>query len=111
MKKIYLSEQIEELKEYPVEVINSISETVEILAENYGVRDAEKDLGGYVIIAESPGEIKKLRQERLQGLVAEYTDVIELSEGVNWTSSLFLLSNDFSIVVVTTEELSKNIVE
>lgn len=98
-----MSEQIEELKEYPVEVINSISETVEILAENYGVRDAEKDLGGYVIIAESPGEIKKLRQERLQGLVAEYTDVIELSEGLNWTSSLFLYKRILPAVQVCSD--------
>ena len=46
-------------------------------------------------------------EDKLKGLVAEYTDIIECSEGVNWTSSLFLLSSDFSIVVITTEELSK----
>ncbi len=111
MKKIYLSEQLEELKKYPVEVINSISQTVDTLEENYGIRDVEKDLGGYVLIVENLGEVKKLKEDKLQGLVAEYTDVIECSEGVNWTSSLFLLFNDFSIVVVTKEELSKYLVE
>lgn len=101
MEKIYLSEQLEELKKYPVEVINSISQTVDTLEENYGIRDVEKDLGGYVLIVENLGEVKKLKEDKLQGLVAEYTDVIECSEGANWTSSLFLISNDFSIVVVT----------
>ncbi|MFR1823651.1 MAG: hypothetical protein ACLSXJ_09805 [Clostridium saudiense] len=111
MEKIYLSEQLEELKKYPVEVINSISQTVDTLEENYGIRDVEKDLGGYVLIVENLGEVKKLKEDKLQGLVAEYTDVIECSEGANWTSSLFLISNDFSIVVVTKEELSKDLVE
>ncbi|MBM6839233.1 hypothetical protein H9X77_13585, partial [Clostridium saudiense] len=91
--------------------INSISQTVDTLEENYGIRDVEKDLGGYVLIVENLGEVKKLKEDKLQGLVAEYTDVIECSEGANWTSSLFLLFNDFSIVVVTKEELSKYLVE
>lgn len=111
MKKLYLSEQLEELKKYPVEVINNISQTVDTLEENYGIRDVEKDLGGYVLIVEDLGEVKKLKEDKLQGLVAEYTDVIECSEGANWTSSLFLISNDFSIVVVTTEEFSKYLIE
>ena len=33
----------------------------------------------------------------MEGLVSEYTDIIECSEGVNLTSSLFLLSSDYSI--------------
>ena len=49
--------------------------------------------------------------DKLKGLVSEYTDIVECSEGVNWTSSLFLLSSDFAIVVVTIEELSKNLLE
>ena len=52
-----------------------------------------------------------LKKDKLQGLIPEYTDIIECKEGVNWTSSLFLLSSDFSIVVVTTEELSKFLLE
>ena len=50
-------------------------------------------------------------QDKLQGLIPEYTDIIECKEGVNWTSSLFLLSSDYAIVVVTTEELSKFLLE
>jgi len=112
VNKIYLKEQLKELKDYPVEVIKSIPETIEILDDNYGAdRNIDNDLGGYVLIAENIVDIEILKQVKLQGLVPEYTDIIECSEGVNWTSSLFLLSSDFAIVVVTTEELSKFLLE
>lgn len=112
MKKIYSREQLEELRNYPRQVINSIYETIEILDENYGVnRNVDKDLGGYVLILEGLGEIKKLMEDKLKDLIPEYTDVIEVSNGTNYTLSLYLLSCDFSIVVVTTEELSKFLLE
>ena len=112
MKKIYLKEQLKELKGYAIEVINSISEIIEVLDDNYGVsKNIESDLGGYILIAENIVDTEILKQGKLQGLIPEYTDMIECSEGVNWTSSLFLLSSDFSIVVVTTEELSKFLLE
>ena len=112
MKKIYLKNQLKELKEYPIEVINSIYETIDVLNENYGAdRDIETDLGGYVVIAENIVDIEILKQDKLKGLIPEYTDIIKCSEGVNWTSSLFLLSSDYAIIVVTTEELSKFLLE
>ena len=112
MKKIYKENQLLEVNNMPIEVIESIKVTIDILNENYGVdRNIESDLGGYVVIAENIVDIEILKQEKLQSLIPEYTDIIECSEGVNWTSSLFLLSSDFSIVVVTTEELSKFLLE
>ncbi|MDB1949631.1 hypothetical protein PMY35_17670 [Clostridium tertium] len=112
MKKIYKSSKLVELKEYPIVVIDSIYETIEILDQNYGAdRDINNDLGGYVLIAENIVDIEILKKDKLQGLIPEYTDIIECSEGVNWTSSLFLLSSDYAIVVVTTEELSKFLLE
>lgn len=112
MKAIYLKEQLNELSAYPVEVINSISDIISMLDENYGVeRNIEADLGGYVLIAKNIVDIEILKQDKLKGLLAEYTDIIKCSEGVNWTSSLFLLSSDFSIVVITTEEFSKFLLE
>ena len=112
MKAIYSKEQLKELKSYPVEVINNISDIIDVLDENYGVeRNIKADLGGYVLIVENIVDIEILKQSKLKAVVAEYTDVIKCSEGVNWTSSLFLLSSDFSIVVITTEELSKFLLE
>ena len=112
MKKVYKENQILEVNNIPSEVIESIKITIDILNENYGEdRDVEADLGGYIVIVENIVDIKIMKQDKLQGLIPEYTDIIECSEGVNWTSSLFLLSSDFAIVVVTTEELSKFLIE
>ncbi|EPB8168131.1 hypothetical protein [Clostridium perfringens] len=36
MRKIYLNKQLGKLRRYHVEVIESISETIDILNENYG---------------------------------------------------------------------------
>ncbi|WP_347372473.1 hypothetical protein [Clostridium saudiense] len=112
MKKIYKENQLLEVNNMPIEVIESIKVTIDILNENYGFNRAiESDLGGYVVIAENIVDIEVLKQDKLQGLVTEYTDVIEVVNGVNWTSSLFLLSSDYAITVVTTEELSKFLLE
>ena len=112
MKKIYKENQLLEVNNMPIEVIESIKVTIDILNENYGFNRAiESDLGGYVVIAENIVDIEVLKQDKLQGLIPEYTDVIECSEGVNWTYSLFLLSSDYAIVVVCTEELSKLLIE
>ena len=112
MKKIYKENQLLEVNNMPIEVIESIKVTIDILNENYGFNRAiESDLGGYVLIAENIVDIEILKQDKLQCLVPEYTDVIEVMNGENYTSSLYLLSSDFSIVVVCTEELSKFLLE
>ena len=112
MKKIYKKNQLLEVNNIPTEVIERMKEIIDILNENYGAnRDIESDLGGYVVIAENILDIEILKQDKLQVLVPEYTDVIEVMNGENYTSSLYLLSSDFSIVVVTTEELSKFLLE
>ena len=112
MKKIFKECQIVQLIKLPTDVIKSIRETLNVLNEAYDEdRDIEADLGGYIVIAENIEDIKILKQDKLQGLIPEYTDVIKCKEGVNWTSSLFLLSSDVAIVVVTTEELSKFLLE
>ena len=112
MKNIYLNEQLNELMTYPIEVINTISNIIEVLDENYGAeRNIEADLGGYVVIVENIVDIEMLKQSKLKAVVPEYTDEIICSEGVNYTYSLFLLSSDFSIVVIADEELSKFLLE
>lgn len=112
MKKFYLKKQLEEVSDYPVEVIKNISETINILNENYGEnRDVDKDLGGYVLVVENIEDVKELKNGMLKDILPEYTDEIICSEGVNYTSSLFLLSSDFSVVVIADEEFSKILLE
>ena len=96
MKKIYLKKQSGDLSDYPIEVIQSISETSDILNGNHvEKRDVDKDLAVYVLIVESIEDIKDLKNEMLKDILLEYTDEIIYSEGVNHISSLFLLSSDF----------------
>ena len=112
MKKVYKESQLNEVNNIPVEVIESIKVIIDILNENYGGnRDIESDLGGYVVIVENIVDIEVLKQGKLQGLVPEYTDVIEVVNGENYASSLYILSSDYAIVVITTEELSKLLLE
>lgn len=112
MRKIYLKEKLIELNEYPMKVISNISVVIEILNENYGEnRNVDKDLGGYVLVVESLEDVKELKNGMLKDILPEYTDEIICSEGVNYTSSLFLLSSDFSVVVIADEELSKILLE
>ena len=112
MKKIYKESKLLEVNNIPSEVIERMKAIIDILNENYGEnRDIEAELGGYVVIVENIVDMEILKQDKLQGLVPEYTDIVECSEGVDWTSSLFLLSSDVVIIVVTTEELSKFLLE
>ena len=84
MKKIYKENQSIELNNILLEVSESIKVTINILNQNYGYyRDIDKDLGGDIVIAENIVDIEILKQDKLQGLIPEYTDIIECSEGVN----------------------------
>lgn len=112
MRKIFNKKVIKELRNFSVEIIKNISENIGILDDNYGAdRNVDNDLGGYVLIAENIVDIDILKSKILNGVIPEYTDIIECSGGVNWSSSLFLISSDYAVVVVTTEELSKFLVE
>ena len=96
MIRVFNKKQLKELNNYSIEVIKSISQTIDILNENYGEnRNVDKDLGGYVLVVENIEEVKELRNGMLKDILPEYTDEIICSEGVNYTSSLFLLSSDF----------------
>lgn len=83
MKKIYSKEQLEVLGDYPIEVINSTSEKVDTLNENYGeIRDIDKNLGVYILVVESIDDIKELKNGMLKDILREYTDEIICSEEV-----------------------------
>lgn len=67
MKKIYKENQLLEVNNMPIEVIESIKVTIDILNENYGFNRAiESDLGGYVVIAENIVDIEIMKQDKLQ---------------------------------------------
>lgn len=111
MKRISKVSDLIEIK-LECNIISDIEDKLNILDDNYGEnRNVDIDLGGYALVLETKEDVIEARKNKLQGLIPEYTDIIECSEGVNWTSSLFLLSSDFAIIVVTTEELSRFLLE
>ena len=103
---IWKKQDLELVKELPIEVLSTIEDTIEILDENYGTERTAEDLGGYVAIVDKAG-IEELKQHQLKGVVSEYIDEIE---GTDYISVLFLCSSDFSIVVICKEEL-KDLIE
>ena len=112
MNKIYKETQLLKLNNLQSKVIENIRTTIKLLNENYGAyRDIERDLGGYIIVTENIEEVKELKRGKLNGLISEYTELIECENGECWTSSLFLLSCDYSIVIVTREELYKKLID
>lgn len=112
MNKIYKETQLLKLNTLQPKVIENVRKVINILNENYGAyRNIESDLGGYIIITESIEEIKELKRGELKGLISEYTELIECENGECWTSSLFLLSCDYSIVIITREELYKTLID
>ena len=112
MKNVSNKQQLKELESYPREVREAIENTLDVLEENYGTdRGIGADVGGYVILVETITGVEEIRENILKGTAEEYTDVIEVVNRENYTSSLYLLSSDYAIVVVTTEELSNFLLE
>lgn len=87
----------------PAEVVAVIREAVTILDTEYGEnREADDDLGGYVLVIEAAEELEQLQDFRIDiaANVPEYVDVIACSDGQVYTSSMIMLNSDFSIVVI-----------
>ena len=111
--KIWKEEQLNLLKGYPKEVVDSVNETIGILNENYGThRDVDKDLGGYIQVIESLGELKLLKNGILQGLVEEYSDEICTDEnGDTYNSTLYIASSDYNVMVITKNEMTDELLK
>lgn len=112
MKKLYKLEQLEELKEkYSKEMLKEVEEIIILLDENYSESRELEDMGGYITILESKEDVAEIKANSIKGLLSEYTDIIKSDDGINYYSSLFLLSDDYSIVVFSTKELHEILIE
>lgn len=107
MIKLYKKEQLEELKEkYLKKMLREAEEIIALLDDNYGVnRDVDKDLGGYIALLESKEDVAEIKTNNIKGLLPAYTGIIKSDDGIDYYSSLFLLSDDYSIVVFSTKVL------
>ena len=113
MIKVYKQEQLEDVRQkYSKQMIQEAEEIIPLLDENYGInRDVDKELGGYILIAESEEDVVDIKANIIKGLLPEYTDIIKSDDGIDYYSSLFLLSDDYSIVVFSTKELHEILIE
>ncbi|MCI9978120.1 hypothetical protein JY742_18490 [Clostridioides difficile] len=98
---IFKEEDLNLVKNLQQEVKSVIRENVKILEENYGKERKVEDLGGYIAVVDEE-DIELFKEELLKGIIPEYIDDIE---GAGYISALFLLSSDFSIVVICEKKL------
>ena len=70
MIKLYQKEQLEELKEkYSKEMLQEAEEIIRLLNDNYGTnRNVDKELGGYILIAESKENVTGIKANKIKGL-------------------------------------------
>lgn len=104
MISIFKKEDLNLLLEYPNEVVNNVDNVIDILGENYGFNRKLIEDGGYVCIIEDIKEIEYLKTHILKGLVEEFSDVVYEDETNIYSSTLYLLSSDYSVTVISKNE-------
>lgn len=93
-------------------VISTIQEQLNILDKNYGAeRGIDSDLGGYVLLLETKEDVIEAKENILKDIIPEYVDNIECEGGKQYCLYLFILSSDYTLVVVATKELMDILIE
>ena len=106
MINLWKKEELNSLSEYPKEVVDSVDNVINILDESYGYNRKQTDDGGYVCVIEDIEDIEYLKVNILKGLVEEFSDVIYEDNVDNYNSTLYLLSSDYAITVITKNEFT-----
>ena len=104
MIKLWKKEDLNLLSEYPKEVVENVDNSINILDESYGYNRKLTDDGGYVCIIEDIIEVENLKSNILIGLVEEFRYVIYEDKNNIYSSTLYILSSDYSITVITKNE-------
>lgn len=109
MINLWKKEDLKVLLEYPKEVVENVDNVINILDENYGYNRKSTDDGGYVCIIENIKEVEYLKVNILKGLVEEFSDVIYENNIDKYNSTLYLLSSDYSITIITKNEMTNEL--
>ncbi|WP_024621586.1 hypothetical protein [Metaclostridioides mangenotii] len=110
--KIFQTEDIIRLeKELPDRLSEYIKTIIKKLNNNYGVDRKLTDDGGHICIPKSIEEVKELKENVLKGLIEEYSDVIYTSDNEIYNSTLYLLSTDYSVVVITKNKITDELLK
>lgn len=101
MIKIAHKTEAEVLNKVPSGVTAIVVEIATILDDNYGKEREDNDLGGYILIAEDEKDVEAIKSQiNLNHTLPEYVDLIKCFKGESYTSSLILLSSDYSISLI-----------
>ena len=111
MIKLIKKEELKVLSEYPKEVVENVNNVINILDENYGYNRKLTDDGGYVCVIEEIEEVEYLKVNILKGLVEEFSDVIYEDNFDKYSSTLYLLSSDYSITVISKNEVTDELLK
>ena len=104
MINLYKKEELSLLSEYPKEVVENVDNVITTLVLYYGYNIKLTDDGGYVCVIEDIEEVEYLKVNILKGLVEEFSDVIYEDKVNTYNSTLYLLSSDYSVTVISKNE-------
>ena len=111
MINLFKKEDLKLLLKYPNEVVENIENVIDILDENYGCNRKLTDDGGYVCIIEDIKEIEYLKVNVLKGLVEEFSDVVYQDDTDKYNSTLYMLSTDYCITIITKNEITDKLLD
>lgn len=103
MIKLVTIGDIDKVKHLPVEVIDSIKEVLDVFDEAYGSDRREIDLGGLVVTIESELDLKVMKDSVFLDVweeQPEWEKIIMTVGNKEWYQFLFVMSSDYSIVLV-----------
>lgn len=112
MLKLWRREDLKLIQEYPKEVVDSVDNVIEILSDSYGEdRYVNLGLSGYVCITRNVEEVKSFKKNITKGLVEEYSDVICVSDGNTYSLTLYLISSDYSVAVISKNGITDEVLK
>ena len=111
MINLWKKEDLNLLSEYPKEVVENVDNVITVLNESYGDNRKSTDDGGYVCVIENIEEVEYLKVKVLKGLVEEFSDVIYEDNVDKYSSTLYLLSSDYSVTVITKNEVTDELLK
>ena len=111
MINLWKKEDLNSLSEYPKEVVENVDNVITILNESYGDNRKLTYDGGYVCVIQDIEEVEYLKVNVLKGLVEEFSDVIYEDNIDKYSSTLYLLSSDYAITVITKNEVTNELLK
>lgn len=94
----------------PLNVAESVRESLQILDTYYGNERTEKMLGGYALIVENFDDFEALSDifnESVQKVIPEITEIISK----DYLKATYIINPDFSIIVVFPAEIAPQILK